>query len=812
MRYGHFDDPRREYVITNPRTPVRWINYLGTMKFGGFVDHTGGSLICCGDPDLNRITKYIPQLPASSFNGETLYLRIRQDDRGRVFSPFFVPTLDPFDTYECHVGLGYTRIISVFYGLRSEVTIFVPLGEQRLLRDIRVTNLTDAEVELSVVPVVEYTHPYALKQLTNADWVPQTMQSQALTDEGCTILVQYPFMFREARVNYFTSNLPASSFDTDRRSFLGENEYRSWEAPLSLEQGELSNSLARRGDNIAALMHHLGRLAPGETQHLVTQLGQAGGIEAARQAARRYRDPEAVERALEALERWWEAHLSTFQFATPDEAMNRLLNVHNPRQCRITAEWSRYLSLYQLGFGARGIGFRDAAQDALGILCHDAQAGKALIRQLLPIQQRDGSAMHLFYPSTMVASAGEAGEAKDTPGYYSDDHLWIVLAVTAYLKETGDLGFLEEQAPFCAKGGRRRTRERASVLEHMRRAVDFTWGDVGAHGLPRLGFADWNDTVNLAAGAESVFTANLLGRALSEMIELAERLGDEEAVRAYTIYYQEMRDRVNRYAWDGSWYVRYFDAAGAPLGSSADEHGRIYANAQSWSVLSGFAPPDRARAAMDSLYAHLNTRHGIKLSAPGYDAFDPDLGGITTYPPGAKENGGVFLHANPWAIIAEAMLGNGDRAFEYYAQINPAAKNERVDEYECEPYVYAQNILGDEHPQFGLARNSWLTGTAAWAWQAATMYILGVRPGYEGLTLDPCIPHHWPGFRARRRFRNARYEIEVRNPARICKGVGKLTVDGQRLDGRQAPIFNDGAAHTIVVTLAPDVPSRARPS
>ncbi|HLF25009.1 MAG TPA: glycosyl transferase [Anaerolineae bacterium] len=814
MHYGYFDDEQREYVITNPKTPVKWINYVGTLAFGGFIDHTGGSLICKGDPSLNRITKYLPQLPASEFKGETLYLRTRtpaplplqgsgEGDAGyRIFSPYFVPTLDTYDRYECRVGLGYTRIVSEFYGIRTDVTIFVPLGDDRLIRDIRITNTTNQPMTLDAIPVVEYTHPDAIKQFTNADWVPQTMQSRAHADlNGRLILTQYPFLLRDIRVNYFTSNQPVSSFDSVRKRFLGENEYSTWANPLGLQQPELSNSEALRGDNIAALLHHLGTLRPGETKRLITQLGQAPSAEAARPAIHKYGDESEVDGALQRLSAFWDEYLAKMQVETPDASMNRMLNVHNPRQCYITKQWSRYLSLYQLGFGDRGIGFRDSAQDVMGILASVPHEGKALIKQLLHVQQRNGSAMHQLNPLTMIGAVGDSLERDDRPHYYSDDHLWIILAVTAYLKETGDFAFLDEVIPYYEKDKRDTPLESGSVLDHLRRAIEFTHGDLGKHGLPLLGFADWNDTVNLATGAESLFTANLYGKALLEMIELMQHRGDSAAVAQYTAYYEAMRTQVNAHAWDGAWYVGYFDFDGQPLGSHINAQGQIQLNAQSWPVISGFAPADRAAQALEAVQRRLNTRNGIKLSTPGFDGHDPTKGGITTYPPGAKENGGIFLHANPWVMIAETLLGNGDRAFEYYTQINPAAKNDCIDEFECEPYVYPQNILGDEHPQFGLARNSWLTGTASWVYQAGTKHILGVRPTYTGLRVEPCIPHTWDGFKVTRRFRNAVYRIEVQNPEYVCQGVKSVLVDGRSISGSTLPLFEDGLTHHVLVVL-----------
>jgi len=794
MNYGYFDDPNREYVITDPRTPTKWINYIGTLQFGGFVDHTGGALICKTDPTFNRITKYMQQMPSSDFKGETLYLRIhpraeRSDERSsrstvearryNVFSPFFVPTLDAFDKYECRVGLGYTRILTEFHGIRTEVTIFVPANAAVEVRDIRITNLSDIPLAIDAIPVLEYTHPDALKQFTNADWIPQTMTSKAVRDGDCLVLVQYPFMFRDSKINYFTSNAPVSSFETDRKNFLGHNEYGTWADPASLHSEELSNTEALRGDNIAALMHHLGTLQPGETKRFITQLGQETNLEAAAQSIETYRNPESVDDALAKMKHFWDEYLSTLQVETPDEAMNVILNIHNPHQCFITRQWSRYLSYYQLGLGARGIGIRDSSQDLLGVMANIPQDAKEFLKTLLSFQKQNGSAMHQFNPLTMEGNIGDSAEQEDRPHYYSDDHLWSVLGVTAYIKETGDLAFLDERVHFYEKD----PVEGTSVLDHMIRALRFTRNDLGKHGLPLLGFADWNDTINLAKGAESLFSAHLYGRALKECIALLDYLGRQEEADEWREAHAEMKARVEEHAWDGEWYVMYFDHDGTPLGSHKNQYGQIHLNGQSWAVLSGFASQDHARRAMDSVYTRLNTKYGIKLSTPGYNGFDPRYGGVTTYPPGAKENGGIFLHPNPWAIIAETMLGNGDRAYEYYSQINPAAKNDMIDLYESEPYVYPQNILGDEHPQFGLARNSWLSGTASWMYQTGTQWILGIRAEYEGLRIDPCIPSQWDGFQATRKYRGVTYHITVTNPKHVCKGVEKVRVQGGRAEG-----------------------------
>lgn len=801
MNYGYFDDEHREYVITNPKTPVKWINYVGSLAFGGFVDHTGGSLICKGDPALNRIVKYLPQSPASDFKGETAYIRIKNNGTYTIFSPYFVPTLDTFDLYECHVGLGYTTFITEFHGIRSEIRIFVPSGESRLIRDIRITNTNSHALELDYIPVVEYTHFDALKQFTNADWVPQTMQSRVHKEnDGKLILSQYAFMKKNRAENYFTSNHAVSSFESDRKKFLGANEYGSWKEPLSLFQDELSSYEAHRGDNIAALMHHLGTVNPGETKRVITQLSQCASLENDKTSIEAYRNPDTVDHAFVELQNFWEQYLEVFQARTPDPMLNSMVNIHNPRQCYLTKNWSRDLSLYQLGFGGRGLGFRDSSQDLMGMIANDASGAKELMLKLLHVQKPDGSAMHQFYPSTMEASEGDSREFPDRPHYYGDDHLWIILAVSAYLKETGDLSVLNMQIPFYDAKLSLEKREKDTILEHLKRAIAFTWNNRGKHGLPLLGFADWNDTVNLRTGAESVFVAAQFGKALLEMIDIMEELGDTDSLETYRSYYNEMKETVNKQAWDGQWYLRYFDCDGSKLGSKENKHGSIYINAQSWNIISEYADTERAVSAMDAVHSRLNTKNGIKLSAPGYNGYDEELGGVSTYPPGAKENGGIFLHTNPWAIIAQTILGDGDRAHEYYQQINPANKNDSADEFEVEPYCYPQNILGDEHPQFGLGRNSWLSGTASWTYQAVTKYILGIRPEFKGLRIDPCIPKNWKDFSVSRKFRGAEYKIHVQNPDCVSKGVKELRVDGKLLEQAIVPLF-DGGIHTVDVIL-----------
>ncbi len=800
--YGYFDDANKEYVLLNPATPIKWCNYVGTLAFGGIVDTTGGTVLCKGDPALNRITKYISQMPASDFKGSTIYLRIKEKDSYRLVSPFVAPTCTIWDKWECRIGLSYTRWIAQGFGVKVVITVFVPAKSSTLIQDISIQNISGKKIEVDVVPVYEFSHFDALKQLTNADWVPQTMTVEAHKEKNKhVILEQYAFMKKKYAVNYFTANIPADSFDSDRKAFLGLNEITGWACPYAIHKGKLTNSTALRGDNIAAQMFKF-KLANKRIGRVATQLGQEKSIAAAMPEIKKYRNLKNVDKAFAELANFWSNYLTALQVKTPDASFNSMINIHNPRQCHTTKNWSRYLSLYQLGFGSdRGIGYRDSSQDLLGVMSHMPEEARVLAENLLSVQKEEGNAMHQYFPSTMEANEGDSREKEDRPKYYGDDHLWIVLTVASYLKETGNLKFLKKQIPFYNKKKELKKRELGTVLEHLKRSLAFSWKDRGRHGIPRLGFADWNDTVNLPTGAESLFNANLFAKALLEMIDICEAIGDKKLVAQYKNWYETIKERVNKTAWDGKWYVRWFDEKGKALGSSKNSVNKIDSLGQSWPIISGVAPNERAKVALDSVYKLLNTKNGIKLSWPGYKGFDPHVGGVSTYPPGAKENGGIFLHANPWIMIAETIVGNGNRAFQYYNQINPAAKNNGlIDEFESEPYCYPQNILGDEHKQFGLGRNAWLSGTSSWTYQAATQYILGIKATFKGLSINPCIPKAWKEFSVIRKFRGVIYEIHVQNPKGVSKGVKSITVDGREIVGCIVP-FLVGKKHVVKVLL-----------
>ncbi|MBN1524104.1 MAG: glycosyl transferase [Spirochaetales bacterium] len=780
MTGGYYDNDQREYVITSPVLPSRWINYIGTVAFGGFIDHNGGCALCKEDPANNRITRYISQNPGSQPNGNTCYLRIKTDDGFVLFSPYYTPCLVPLNLWECRVGLSYSQFIAVKYGIHITINVFVPKNSLRVIHWYTIKNTAHAPIEADLVPVVIYSHFDALKNITNRDWVGQTMQSRLHTGPaGKKLLAQSAFMKKDTAFNFFCSSPEFTSFESRRDVFLGDFGYGSWQQPKSLREDELSNGIALGGENIGALMIHCGNIAPGESVDVITQLGQSTSLEKEWKTINHYEDIDAVSSSLAELKTEWDSRLSVMTVAAPDQSFSDMVNILLPHQCSITAAWSRDLSSFQTGFGDRGTGFRDACQDITGLVVHDPKTAKSLLSKLASMQCEDGHAMHQFSRLTMEAVAGDSREHSDRPPFYSDDHLWLIIAVTRYLKETGDMDFLSAQFPFYNHDSPVETRSSASLLEHLSRACGFTRNHTGFHDLPLLGFADWNDTVNLPAGAESVFSACLYGKALLEMEELFQFLGENPRAAECRTLYEEMKHTVNTKAWDGEWYIGYFDHERKPVGSAQNTYGKIFGHVQSWAILSGFADAGRAAATLSSVRKWLDTPVGVKLSAPGYSGYDPMLGGVSTYPPGTKENGGVFCHAHAWMIIAEAMCGNSDRAYELFCTINPMKKNDSIETYEMEPYCMSQNILSNEHPHAGKARNSWLTGTSAWTYRAAMEYIIGIKPDYQTLTINPCIPSSWERILVKRIFRGKLFQFEITNPDHIEKGIPAITQTGR---------------------------------
>jgi len=769
--YGYVDEEAREYVVTRPDTPTPWMNYLGEGRYGGIVSNTGGGYSFDCDPRSRRVSRYRYNGVPADQPGRYVYLRDQESDA--FWSVTWQPVRRVPDAYECRHGLGYTRIATEHDEIASELLYFVPPGEDAPACELwllRVQNLGDRPRRLRSFSYVELSYLDAVVDQQNLDWAQHIVSSRF--EDGALLTGT---LFR-ADTTFFSSSAAPLGFDSDRETFIGRcGDLR---APVVVERGEPTGSEAPRGNNIGSLCHEL-ELAPGEERRIVYVLGIAADVAEARQTAAAYRDPAAADAAFRALREDWDAYLSRFVVETPDPELNVMVDVWNQVQCRTTLHWSRFASAYETGLG-RGMGTRDSAQDTLGTMHAAPERAREMLTRIWRLQFLDGHTWHQFFPLTGEGTSGLAAEMPEWPQWFCDDHLWLVIAVCAYLQETGDVDYLEQRVPY--EDGSAET-----IWEHMMRAVRFTLEHRGPHGLPRAGFADWDDTLNIDHGsgkAESVWCGMQFCRAVLDLAELADELGRTDEAERFRGHVREMADAVNTHAWDGAWYARAFDDEGEPIGVASEELHRINMNPQTWCVIGEVARPERAERALASMHEHLATEFGITLLDPPYNGGSERVRGTSTYPPGAKENGGIFCHANAWAIVAAAMLGKGDLAHDYYRRILPLLRLDS-DRYLVEPYVYCQNVCGPTHPQFGLGRNSWLTGTAAWTYVAATQWILGIRPTYRGLRVAPALPEKWSGFRARRLFRGTVYEIDVERV-----GAGNrvaLTVDGAPVDGDVVP-------------------------
>jgi cellobiose phosphorylase len=785
-RYGYFDKNTGEYVITRPDTPTPWMNYLGEGHYGGIISNTAGGYSFDRDPKSRRVTRY--RYNAIPVDQPGRYVYLRDQESGDYWSPTWQPIpARKLAGYECHHGPGYTRIVSRYKGIRAELLYFVPpsLSSEASIKEggeaacelwlLRLRNVSRRPRNLRSFSYAEFSMWNAEADQNNLDWGQHVLHSHV--KEG---VIYMDTTFRPT-TTYFASSLKPLGFDTDREVFVGN--YRDLSNPIVVENGIPENSQARRGNNVGVLCHEFS-LKPGEEIEIVYILGVAEQPKKIPRIITWYRRMENVRDAFIALKTDWETYLGKFQVETPDAEMNAMLNVWNQVQCRATLFWSRFASAYETGLG-RGMGTRDSAQDTLATIQNAPERVRQNLSTLWKLQFRDGHTWHQVFPLTGEGGVGLAAEYPERPQWFCDDHLWLVLAVCAYLRETGDFHYLEERLVY-ADG------ENDSVWGHMQRAVDFTLSHRGPHGLPRLGFSDWDDTMNLDHGsgkAESVMAAQQFCRVLLDLAELCEYIGKDVDAKRFRALKREFTEIINQVAWDGNWYARAFDDKGKPVGVQVEVYHKIGLNTQTWAIIGECAPEERARQAMQSAHKWLNSPFGLAILAPAYTHGDPRVGGTTTYPPGAKENGGIFCHTNTWAIIAAARLGWNDQAYQYYRQIMPLARSDN-DVFKVEPYVYCGNICGPEHPQFGYGRNAWLSGTASWTYVAGTQWILGIRPTYSGLQVNPIIPKDWPGFSARRIFRGVTYDIVVERA-----GSGNaitLTVGGKPIVGDIIPFPKDG--------------------
>lgn len=798
MRYGHFDDDAQEYVITQPDTPLPWINYLGSENYFALISNTAGGYSFFQDARLRRITRYRYNNVPLDYGGRYLYLRDNESDE--YWTPMWQPMRQPLEDYRCRHGMGYTIIQSSNLQIKSSIRYFIPLGENLELWELTLTNHRSNDAQLGLFSLVEFALWDALDDATNFQ---RNFNVGEVEIHSSTIYHKTEYRERRDHFAYFSCSEPLIGFDTQREAFLGP--YRGWDEPTVVVNGQSNRSTAHGWAPIGS--HHIElSLSPGETKRVIFILGYHENPSehkfistSEHQIDRRpvesliaeYTDPKRVEQAFSELKDYWQVTLGALQVTTPDVHTNRMINIWNAYQCMVTFNLSRSASYFESGVG-RGMGFRDSNQDLLGFVHMAPERARQRILDLAATQLENGGAYHQYQPLTKRGNDAVGSN-------FNDDPLWLVLAVSAYLKESDDWFILEELVPYENLPG-----SDQPLYDHLQRSIHYTLERLGPHGLPLIGRADWNDCLNLntfseqpgesfqtttnkdGLTAESVFIAGLFVLAAREMSAIAGKLGRQVEAIDYQIVGEQLTETTLEFGWDGAWFLRAYDDNGDKIGSQSCQEGQIFIEPQGICAMAGIGEDTgHAKFALDAVAERLATEHGIVLHQPAYSHYYLHLGEISTYPPGYKENAGVFCHTNPWIMIAAAKLGYGEIAFDYYTRINPSYREAISDIHRCEPYVYAQMIAGRDAATFGEAKNSWLTGTAAWNYVAITQWILGLRPDYEGLIIDPRIPTAWKGFTAERRFRGIRYKIQVE---RVGPG-DKLTlfVNGERLNENIIP-------------------------
>jgi cellobiose phosphorylase len=814
MRYGHFDDDRREYVIIQPDTPLPWINYLGCEAYFGLISNTAGGYSFYQDARFRRITRFrYNNVPLDS-GGRYIYLRDDSAEAGAplFWSPTWQPVRHPLDEYECRHGLGYTTIRTKLKEIEAQVRYFVPLGENLEIWELTLRNHRDQEAILSAFSAVEFCLWDAQDDATNYQRNLSTGEVEVIDE-----VIYHKTEYRERRNHfaYFACSEPLAGFETQREAFLGR--YRGWDSPAAVEKGRTSNTISS-GWQPAGVHHIKLNLQPGEQKKVIFLLGyhenpaddkfdppgtQNLNKRTVKPVITSYLDAGKVDTAFRDLSSYWDNLLAKLQVTTPDVNTTRMVNIWNAYQVMVTFNFSRSASYFESGIG-RGMGFRDSNQDLLGFMHLVPERARQRILDLAATQLTTGGAYHQYQPLTKRGN-------NDVGSDFNDDPLWLVLAVSAYLKETGDWGILDEPVPYDSQAG---TEE--PLYGHLQRALQYTLDRLGPHGLPLIGRADWNDCLNLncfsdspgqsfqtttnkdGKVAESVFIAGLFILAAQEMALVADHYGSQPGAGNWRAAAQKMEKAIWEAGWDGEWFRRAYDDFGNPVGSAECEEGQIFIEPQGICVMAGLGLEDgRAVRALNSVNSRLATPHGILLQQPAYSQYYLHLGEISSYPPGFKENASIFCHTNPWIMIAETRAGRGDQAYDYYQLINPSAREDLSELHKCEPYIYAQMITGRDAPTHGEAKNSWLTGTAAWNYLAITQWILGVRPTHEGLEISPVIPSGWDGFEAWRDFRGNQYHIKARRA-----GPGsqiRLEVNGKPVPGSIVPLPIHGT-ETVQVT------------
>ena len=811
-KYGYYDDSQREYVITEKQTPYPWINYLGTEDFFGLISNTGGGYVFCKDAKFRRITRYRYNNVPLDYGGRYFYI----NDGGVVWNPGWKPCKTPLDSYECRHGMSYTKIKGCKLGLEAEVLFFVPLHTQAEIQQVTLRNTTEISKKIKLFSFVEWCFWNAQTDMENFQ---RNLSIGEVEVRGSVIYHKTEYRERRNHYAYYSVNQPINGFDTDRDVFLGQDN--GFDAPQAVMQGQSYNSVAHGWSPIASHCIEI-ELAPHAEQTLIFVLGYAENPDnekwealqvintrKAEETIAKFDTVSKVNAAFQELRDYWDRLLNVYELHSGDEKLDRMVNIWNPYQCMITFCFSRSASFFESGIG-RGMGFRDSNQDLIGFLHQIPERARTRLLDLAATQFPDGGCYHQYQPLTKKGN-NEIGQG------FNDDPMWLIFGTVQYLKETGDFSILDEMVSYDNQPN-----NKATLFEHLTNSFNHVVNNLGPHGLPLIGRADWNDCLNLncfssnpdesfqttenktkGSKAESLMIAGLFVMYGREYAILAERLGKKAEADRAMHHVQQMIEAVKLYGWDGEWFLRAYDFYGNKIGSHENEEGKIFIESNGWCAMAGIGLDEGyVEKALDAVNEQLGCEYGIVLNFPAYKTYHIEYGEISSYPEGYKENAGIFCHNNPWIMIAETVRGRGDLAWDYYKRICPAYVEEsRSELHKVEPYVYAQMIAGKEAYKPGEAKNSWLTGTAAWNYFAITQYILGIRPEFDGLYIDPCIPASWKEFTVVRHFRGTEYRIRITNPDGHMKGVKSLYLDGQKLDGQLVPIMPAGETHQVEVIM-----------
>lgn len=807
MNYGFFDDMKKEYVIQTPNTPLPWINYLGSGQFFSLISNTGGGYSFYKDAKLRRLTRYRYNNVPNDMGSRFFYIK----EGDNLWSPCYKPVMTELDSYNCSHGLGYTTISGSKDSLHASISFFVPLNDNCELQRVTLINESNVTKSLEFFGAVEWCLWNAVDDGANF----QRNLNIGEVEIGKQV-IYHKTEYRERRNHYafYSVNTETSAFDTDRDSFLGTNN--GWSSPITVKGNGCSNSVANGWYPMAA--HQISvTLEPGESKEFVFILGYAENDkddkwesdqvinkQAADNIIKRYCSLGTVDKAFDELAAYWNDLLENYQITSSNSKLDRMVNIWNQYQCMITFHMSRSASYYESGTG-RGMGFRDSCQDLLGFLHMIPENARERIIDIASIQFEDGSTYHQYQPLTKRGNA-------DIGSGFNDDPLWLVAGTTAYIRETGDFSILDTPVPFNNAAGSEK-----SLFEHLKRSVRYTIEHKGPHGLPLIGRADWNDCLNLncfseepgesfqtsanfkSDKTESVFIAAMFVKYGKEYAKLCKRIGNAEEASYVSGEVDKMTQSIETHAWDGNWFIRAYDAFGDPVGSHVCEEGQIYIEPQGFCVMAGVGVENgNAKKALQSVEERLTSKYGIQLLDPCYTKYYLNLGEIASYPPGYKENGGIFCHNNPWVSIAHTVIGQGNEAFDSYKKIAPAFIEDISDIHHTEPYVYSQMIAGKEAANFGEGKNSWLTGTASWSFVNISQYILGVRSDYDGLIVDPCLPDELEELNIRRNYRGAVYNIHIRNTK---QGKTKITVDGKPVEGILIPNIKNKKIYQVEVEV-----------